>query len=135
MKLATVEPHDAVWLEVPHGSHVVRAGKTSVTLEVGRGFEQVLPIDGQCFVAFDVTNLMYGLQGAKEEPAVFDNPVAARFFDSEPFELPDRTWLSLTEMPKKMKYAERASLLTQVPCSKRDATDEELSDLAPRPLF
>lgn len=133
VNVGELKPGEQRRFELSHGAHELRLGDTIWEVDVDRWYRRVLQVGAQCFVVFDVTNLLYELRGGREARAVWDRPVRETHFAIEPFELPERTFLD-GELPARMEYQERANVLREVPCSMKDAPEEALNELAPTAL-
>lgn len=129
----TTENH--LTFEVRKGAHLVditdSVSGTNLKHQVSlsNGFtELVLPAnDQQCFARFDVSKAMYEQKGSGgEQPPELKEHYAG----ATPFELPGSTWLTIKELPERLKKNNRAHLLLPVDCSALAGSPEQISAAA-----
>jgi len=128
-EVASLKAGEHTRLNVEQGKHVVKleAGSSSAVheIEVKNGaYEELLPLPGQCFVLFDVTNFV----NEKEKLAhhlMAEVTVKARFPEGKRFDMPAGAHYSIAEVPLEgdRKHVE---ILSERPCAELALDDAAL---------
>lgn len=110
-----VAPREVKHFTVGRGSHVVRVGDESYTVQANGGtFDVVAPAKNQCFATFDVTVGMYqkvNVAEAIQPPVVLlESHPAGTPFDAQ------GVYFRMSEMPPRIPLDQRMDLLREVPC-------------------
>lgn len=115
-------------VNVEQGDHEVKlvagANTTTHRIAVKNGtYDELLPLSGQCFALFDVTNFVHEKEKLAHhlmQPIV----VKSRFADSRPVEMPAGAHFALADIPTGERA--HAELLLDLPCAELAKADAAL---------